>query len=75
MMSQRDSGYERKALDRYDTPLWVTEALIPHLPRLPTFIWEPACGSGQMVNVLGAHTPVKGTDIETELCGNLGDDD
>jgi hypothetical protein len=28
-MSQRESGYERKALDQYETPLWVTLALVP----------------------------------------------
>ena len=31
-MSQRASGYERKTLDLYDTPAWVTAALLPHLP-------------------------------------------
>jgi hypothetical protein len=32
-MSQRDSGYERKERDLYETPAWVTEALLPHLPE------------------------------------------
>jgi hypothetical protein len=31
-MSQRESGYERKERDLYETPEWVTEALLPHLP-------------------------------------------
>lgn len=51
-MSQRDSGYARKERDLYETPEWVTEALLPHLPRLPKTIWEPACGSGQMLPIL-----------------------
>ena len=31
-MSQRESGYERIDRDLYETPEWVTEALLPHLP-------------------------------------------
>lgn len=50
-MSQRDSGYARKPLDFYPTPEWVTDALRPHLPKLD-YIWEPACGSGEMVRAL-----------------------
>lgn len=51
-MSQRDSGYERKERDLYETPGWVTEALLPHIPERVKEIWEPACGSGKMMNVL-----------------------
>jgi hypothetical protein len=50
-MSQRESGYERKERDGYETPAWVTEALLPHLPACQT-IWEPAAGSGKMSRVL-----------------------
>ena len=50
-MSQRDSGYERKERDLYETPAWVTEALLPHL-RECRIIWEPAAGSGKMSRVL-----------------------
>ena len=50
-MSQRDSGYERKERNLYETPAWVTEALLPHLPECRT-IWEPAAGSGKMSRVL-----------------------
>lgn len=49
-LSQRDSGYERKERDVYETPEWATEALLPHLPKLRA-IWEPACGSGQMAGI------------------------
>lgn len=50
-MSQRDSGYERKERDLYETPVWVTDALRPHVRKLGT-IWEPAAGSGKMVAAL-----------------------
>lgn len=52
-MSQRDSGYERKERDLYETPEWVTFALMPHLPGVGGWgIWEPAAGSGKMVRAL-----------------------
>jgi hypothetical protein len=51
-MSQRDSGYERKERDLYETPEWVTEALSAHLPdRALMRVWEPAAGAGRMVGV------------------------
>jgi hypothetical protein len=59
-MSQRDSGYARVAFDQYETPEWVTEALIPYLPK-KAVIWEPACGSGKMSKALGAY---HSTDIQ-----------
>ncbi len=52
-MSQRDSGYARKERDCYETPEWVTEALLPHIPGRVELVWEPACGSGKMASVLG----------------------
>jgi hypothetical protein len=51
-MSQRESGYQRKLLDHYEPPAWVTRALLPHLPKFIGKIWEPACGSGKMVAAL-----------------------
>ncbi len=64
-MSQRDSGFKRIENDAYETPAWVTAALIPHLPAPPLRIWEPACGSGQMVKVLyDQGYEVVGTDID-----------
>jgi hypothetical protein len=51
-MSRRDSTYERKERDQYNTPDWVTQLLIPHLPDPTHKIWEPACGAGSMVRVL-----------------------
>lgn len=64
-MSQRDSGYERKERDLYETPAWVTHALLPHLRRVGC-IWEPAAGSGKMIRALEAPGRiVVHSDIET----------
>lgn len=54
-MSQRDSGYQRKERDLYETPEWVTLALVPHL-RIAAgeSVYEPAAGSGKMVRALEA---------------------
>lgn len=65
-MSQRDSGYARKERDLYETPEWVTEALIPHLPTTSCVVWEPAAGSGKMVSALmKSGFDVVASDIET----------
>lgn len=65
-MSQRDSGYTRKERDLYETPEWVTEALLPHLPKRITHVWEPACGSKKMVRVLARSYSVWASDIYPE---------
>lgn len=62
-MSQRDSGYERKERDLYETPEWVTRALLPALPRTPVKIWEPAAGNGAMARVLATTTSVVSSDV------------
>lgn len=63
-MSQRDSGYERKERDLYETPEWVTRALLRHLPIGFHTVWEPAAASGKMVTVLqSAGYTVEATDI------------
>ena len=68
LMSQRESGYQRKLLDQYETPAWVTLALIRHLPKFIGKIWEPACGSGKMVAALRqAGFDVVGSDITQGL--------
>jgi hypothetical protein len=52
-MSQRDSGYARIADDKYFTPAWVTEALLPHLRIKPgALVHEPAAGNDAIVKVL-----------------------
>lgn len=54
--SHGESGYERVANDAYFTPAWVTEVLLSaYRPgHFGTLVWEPACGNGQMVEVLRA---------------------
>jgi hypothetical protein len=53
-VSQRNSGYERRADDDYQTPEWATLALVPHLPARArkVTILEAAAGSGKMVAAL-----------------------
>ncbi len=51
-MSQRVSGYERQERDVYETPSWVTAALVNEGFREPYVAWEPAAGSGKMRRVL-----------------------
>lgn len=69
-MSQRDSGYERKDRDLYETPEWVTEALCEHLYKdgwALGSVWEPAAGSGKMLDVLKRYADpgcAIGSDIE-----------
>lgn len=69
-MSQRNSGRERLARDAYETPPWVTDALMCEIAggtRLPrgARIWEPAAGTGKMVEALRGHgMSVIATDIE-----------
>lgn len=67
-MSQRGSGYERKERDLYETPEWVTEALVPHIFKIippAGNVYEPAAGSGKMVAPLArAGYTVDSDDIE-----------
>lgn len=64
-MSQRNSEYARVPGDLYETPEWVTQAVVPYLPPgVP--VWEPACGSGKMVRALEAlGIDVVGSDISS----------
>jgi hypothetical protein len=53
-----ESKYPRKALDAYWTQPWVTEWLLHVVHPLcckPSVVWEPACGSGKISEVLLAH--------------------
>jgi hypothetical protein len=50
---QRHPLAERKD-DLYETPPVAVEALL-RVEQLPHRIWEPACGTGAIVNVLRAH--------------------
>jgi hypothetical protein len=65
-MAQRNSEYARLPMDQYQTPDWVTEALIPHIPRRVKNVWEPAAGNGDMVKALRHHGyNVRASDIKT----------
>lgn len=68
-MSQRESGYARKERDLYETPEWVTEALVPHLANKVFDVWEPAAGSGKMSRCLAANLAdfVYASDIEPKF--------
>lgn len=53
-MSQRASGYARRASEDYPTPAWVTAIVADHLrirERVQT-IWEPAAGNGALADSL-----------------------
>jgi hypothetical protein len=64
-MSQRDSGYERKERDLYETPAWVTDAVVGYIDT-KRVIWEPASGGGKMVAALERHGfDVYASDIES----------
>lgn len=69
-MAQRNSGYERKERDLYETPEWVTLALKLNLPTRPLTIWEPACASGKIARVVEA---ARATDLVTSY-GTAGVD-
>jgi hypothetical protein len=49
--AMRESGFERVEGDRYWTEPWVTKALLARVKFRGT-IWEPACGRGDMADVL-----------------------
>lgn len=66
-MSQRNSEYKRHSHDLYETPEWVTRALLPYLPARPmsgSTVWEPAAATGKISRVLAeAGYAVLSTDI------------
>lgn len=49
--AMRESGFMRVEGDRYWTEPWVTKALLSCV-KFRGMIWEPACGRGDMANVL-----------------------
>ena len=64
-MVQRVSDYARIERDRYETPEWVTDALLPYIPKMQ-WIWEPACASGKMSRALKKNHPVYSSDLVTD---------
>ena len=62
-MSQRNSEYERKDRELYETPEWVTEAVLPHLRPLRKAL-EPCVATGKIARVLRQVTDtVTGIDL------------
>src|SRR5271157_144915 len=65
----RESGFERVEGDRYWTEPWVTRALLARV-KFRGAIWEPACGRGDMADVLtDAGYKVMVSDIAGERLG------
>lgn len=64
-MGRRDSGRERVHNDLYETPAWVVDALLPHLPPVTRgYIWECAAGHGKIMDALAPlGVDVYGSDI------------
>jgi len=52
-MSQRRSGFDRVEGEKYDTPAWVTQLIVPYLKQFKVrAVWEPCAGNGKMVRAL-----------------------
>lgn len=47
-----ETGYMRREGDQYDTPEWVTLALLKHWTPHGGWIWEPCAGKGNILDVL-----------------------
>jgi len=66
------SGYERCGGDVYHTESWVTKALLDRV-KLRGLVWEPACGRGDMADVLtDAGYSVMISDIAGDALGCKG---
>lgn len=64
-----ESGFERVEGDRYWTEAWVTQALLDRV-KFRGLVWEPACGRGDMADVLtAAGYMVKVSDIAGAALG------
>lgn len=73
-MAVRNSEYERRDLDLYQTPAWVTRCLLHHIPPRVSSAWEPAAASGQISRELrGIGLDVFETDINPQWFGNSAD--
>lgn len=64
-MSQRKSGFERRAADLYETrERWPVDVLAEHIDLRERHVWECACGTGLLVRHLETHgAHVSATDI------------
>lgn len=67
--AMRGSGFKRVEGDRYWTEAWVTRALLSKV-AFRGVIWEPACGRGDMVEVLiEAGYKVMASDVAGDTLG------
>jgi hypothetical protein len=65
-MSQRSSGYARRANEDYPTPPWVTAVIAGWLQPRARCVWEPAAGHGALAAALthvGFRTLATGDDF------------
>lgn len=55
-MSAANRGIARQPDDFYETPGWLTQAILPHLSLTSSsIVFEPSCGKGAIVRELLAH--------------------
>jgi hypothetical protein len=54
-MSQRASGYARRADEEYPTPAWVAVTIGDYLAKRALHIWEPAAGHPALARALKAY--------------------
>jgi hypothetical protein len=63
-VGKHETGFERVEKDLYPTPPWCIEALAEHVELAGLDVWEPAAGTGSMVEALkAAGASVHATDI------------
>jgi hypothetical protein len=62
-MATRNSEYELRENSLYETPEWVTEALLPFLGRGRHAIWDPCAGKGKMTRVLDRRHTAYASDL------------
>lgn len=48
-------GYERVEADAYMTPKWCVESLLSKWTPRSKYVWEPACGTGNISTILKEH--------------------
>jgi hypothetical protein len=48
-MAQRISGYARQRDDEYETPVWVTQVIVPYLRQHCSHLWDPANGPASKI--------------------------
>jgi hypothetical protein len=61
-MSATGRGRRRNPRDFYETPAWVTHALFQS-EKLFHHLYEPACGTGAILRVLGQYGKASGSEI------------